>query len=384
MNSINLTSQLIKCHSVTPKEAGTFKVIKNLFKDTDFKIHEINKNGIKNLFLRWGSKNLPTFGFSGHIDVVNPGEISDWKSNPFSGEIIGEEIYGRGSVDMKSAVAAFCTAAISVSQKTPPIFSIVLLITSDEEGKAIDGTKAILEWMDKKNERIDFCIVGEPTCPEKFGDMIKIGRKGSLTGYFSILGKQGHSAYPHLAINPIHASMELINLFTKKPLDNGSKFFEPSTLVTTSISTTNKSNNVIPKNVEMIVNIRFNDKHTGKKISDWLKHCTKKIEYLTKTKINIKINISGEPFFSKPGYLAKLVKKSVKKYTGISANFSTTGGTSDARYIIKKCPVVEFGLVGKKMHAVDESVQTSQITGLENIYSDILNKFYIDVKKDRK
>ena len=316
--------------------------------------------------------------------MVNPGEISDWKSNPFSGEIIGEEIYGRGSVDMKSAVAAFCTAAISVSKKTPPIFSIVLLITSDEEGKAQDGTKAILEWMDKKNERIDFCVVGEPTCPEKFGDMIKIGRKGSLTGYFSILGKQGHSAYPHLAINPIHASMKLINLLTNKPLDNGSKFFEPSTLVTTSISTTNKSNNVIPKNVEMIVNIRFNDKHTGKKISDWLKQCAKNIEHLTKTKINIKINISGEPFFSKPGYLAKLVKKSVKKYTGISANFSTTGGTSDARYIIKKCPVVEFGLVGKKMHAVDESVQTSQIIGLENIYSDILNNFYIDVKKDRK
>ena len=334
MNSINLTSQLIKCHSVTPKEAGTFKVIKNLFKNTDFNIHEINKNGIKNLFLRWGSKHLPTFGFSGHIDVVTPGEISDWKSNPFSGEIIGEEIYGRGSVDMKSAVAAFCTAAISVSQKTPPIFSIVLLITSDEEGKAQDGTKAILEWMDKKNERIDFCVVGEPTCPEKFGDMIKIGRKGSLTGYFSILGKQGHSAYPHLAINPIHASMKLINLLTNKPLDNGSKFFEPSTLVTTSISTTNKSNNVIPKNVEIIVNIRFNDKHTGKKISDWLKQCAKNIEHLTKTKINIKINISGEPFFSKPGYLAKLVKKSVKKYTGISANFSTTGVTSDARYII--------------------------------------------------
>ena len=384
MNSIDLTSQLIKCHSVTPKEAGAFKVIKDLFKDTDFNIHEFNNNGIKYLFLRWGSKHLPTFGFSGHIDVVTPGEISDWKSNPFSGEIIGEEIYGRGSVDMKSAVAAFCTAAISVSQKTPPIFSIVLLITSDEEGKAQDGTKAIIEWMDKKNERIDFCVVGEPTCPEKFGDMIKIGRKGSLTGYFSILGKQGHSAYPHLAINPIHASMKLINLLTNKPLDNGSKFFEPSTLVTTSISTTNKSNNVIPKNVEMIVNIRFNDKHTGKKISDWLKQWAKNIEYLTKTKINIKINISGEPFFSKPGYLAKLVKKSVKKYTGISANFSTTGGTSDARYIIKKCPVVEFGLVGKKMHAVDESVQTSQIIGLENIYSDILNKFYLDVKKDRK
>ncbi len=383
MNSINLTSQLIKCHSITPEEAGTFKVIKELFKDTEFKVYEINKNGVKNLFLRWGSKHLPTFGFSGHIDVVNPGEISDWKSNPFSGKIIGEEIYGRGSVDMKSAVAAFCTAAISVSKQTTPLFSIALLITSDEEGKAKDGTKAILEWMDKKNERMDFCLVGEPTCPEELGDMIKIGRKGSLTGYFSINGKQGHSAYPHLAINPIHASMDLIKLLTNKPLDNGSEFFEPSTLVTTSISTKNKSNNVIPKNIEMIINIRFNDKHTGKKISDWLKKCAKNIEELTKTKIYIKINISGEPFFSKPGYLAKLVKKSVKKYTGISAAFSTTGGTSDARYIIKKCPVVEFGLVGKKMHAIDESVQISQIIGLENIYTDILNAFYDDVKKGK-
>ncbi len=383
MDSINLTSQLIKCHSVTPEEAGTFKVIKELFKDTDFKVYEINKNGVKNLFLRWGSKQLPTFGFSGHIDVVNPGEISDWKSNPFSGKIIGEEIYGRGSVDMKSAVAAFCTAAISVSKQTTPLFSIALLITSDEEGKAKDGTKAILEWMDKENERMDFCLVGEPTCPEELGDMIKIGRKGSLTGYFSINGKQGHSAYPLLAINPIHASMDLIKLLTRKPLDNGSEFFEPSTLVTTSISTKNKTNNVIPKNIEMIINIRFNDKHTGKKISDWLKKCAKNIEKLTKTKINIKINISGEPFFSKPGYLAKLVKKSVKKYTGISATFSTTGGTSDARYIIKKCPVVEFGLVGKKMHAVDESIQISQIIGLENIYTDILNAFYDDVKKGK-
>ena len=213
--------------------------------------------------------------------------------------------------------------------------------------------------------------------------MIKVGRKGSLTGYFSIIGKQGHSAYPHLAINPINASMDLINLLTKKPLDNGSKFFEPSTLVTTSIFTKNNSNNVIPPKVEATVNIRFNDNHTGKKISDWLKQCAKKIEATTKTKIKIKINISGEPFFSKPGYLAQLVKNSVKKYTGISAKFSTTGGTSDARYIIKKCPVVEFGLVGKKMHAVDESVQISQILDLENIYTDILNEYCKDVKKDK-
>ena len=282
---------------------------------------------------------------------------------------------------MKSAVAAFCLAALKVSKETLPIFSIVLLITSDEEGKAKDGTNAILEWMNKNNERMDYCIVGEPTCPKKFGDMIKIGRKGSLTGHFTIIGKQGHSAYPHLAINPIHASTDLIYLLTNKPLDNGSKFFEPSTLVTTSIFTENKANNVIPQKVEATVNIRFNDNHTGKKISDWLKKCAKNIENKTKTIIKTDIKISGEPFYSKPGYLAKIVKKSVIKYTGISSEFSTSGGTSDARFIIKKCPVVEFGLVGKKMHAIDESVQVSQIIELENIYTDILKEYFNDIKR---
>ena len=380
-NSVNLTSELIKCPSVTPDEAGTFKLIRELYKDTDFKINEINKNGVKNLFLRWGSKNLPTFGFCGHIDVVNPGEVNKWQLNPFSGKIINNEIFGRGSVDMKSAVAAFCLSALKVSKETPPIFSIVLLITSDEEGKAKDGTNAILEWMNKNDERMDYCIVGEPTCPKKFGDMIKIGRKGSLTSHFTVTGKQGHSAYPHLAINPINASTDLIYLLKNKPLDNGSKFFEPSTLVTTSIFTENKSNNVIPQKAEVTVNIRFNDNHTGKKISDWLKKCAKKIENKTKTIIRTDIKISGEPFYSKPGYLAKLVKKSVIKYTGISSEFSTSGGTSDARFIIQKCPVVEFGLVGKKMHAIDESVQVSQIIELENIYTDILKEYFNDIKR---
>ena len=380
-NSVNLTSELIKCPSVTPDEAGTFKLIRELYKDTDFKINEINKNGVKNLFLRWGSKNLPTFGFCGHIDVVDPGEVNKWQLNPFSGKIINNEIFGRGSVDMKSAVAAFCLSSLKVSKETPPIFSIVLLITSDEEGKAKDGTNAILEWMNKNDERMDYCIVGEPTCPKKFGDMIKIGRKGSLTSHFTIIGKQGHSAYPHLAINPINASTDLIYLLTNKPLDNGSNFFEPSTLVTTSIFTENKSNNVIPQKAEVTVNIRFNDNHTGKKISDWLKKCAKQIENKTKTIIRTDIKISGEPFYSKPGYLAKLVRKSVIKYTGISSEFSTSGGTSDARFIIKKCPVVEFGLVGKKMHAIDESVQVSQIIELENIYTDILKEYFNDIKR---
>jgi succinyl-diaminopimelate desuccinylase len=285
---------------------------------------------------------------------------------------------------MKSAVAAFCLAALNVSKETSPIFSIVLLITSDEEGKAKDGTNAILEWMNKNNERMDYCIVGEPTCPKKLGDMIKIGRKGSLTCHFTIIGKQGHSAYPQLAINPINSSVDLIYLLTNKPLDNGSKFFEPSTLVTTSIFTENRANNVITQQVKVTVNIRFNDNHTGEKISVWLKKCAKKIENKTKTIIKTDIKISGEPFYSKPGYLAKLVKKSVQKYTGISSEFSTSGGTSDARFVITKCPVVEFGLVGQKMHAIDESVQVSQIVDLENIYTDILKNYFNDVNRKTK
>ena len=376
INSVNLTSELVKCPSVTPDDAGTFKLIKELFKDTDFKITEVSKNGIKNLFLRWGSKNLPTFGFCGHIDVVNPGEIGKWKMNPFSGKIINNEIFGRGSVDMKSAVAAFCLAALNVSKETSPIFSIVLLITSDEEGKAKDGTNAILEWMNKNNERMDYCIVGEPTCPKKLGDMIKIGRKGSLTCHFTIIGKQGHSAYPQLAINPINSSVDLIYLLTNKPLDNGSKFFEPSTLVATSIFTENKSNNVIPEQVKVTVNIRFNDNHTGENISVWLKKCAKKIEKKTKTIIKTDIKISGEPFYSKPGYLAKLVKKSIKKYTGISSEFSTSGGTSDARFIKKITPCLEFGLVNKTMHKVDECVSINDLKKLTKIYFLILNEYF--------
>ena len=238
--------------------------------------------------------------------------------------------------------------------------------------------------MNKNNERMDYCIVGEPTCPKKLGDMIKIGRKGSLTGHFTIIGKQGHSAYPQLAINPINSSVDLIYLLTNKPLDNGSKFFEPSTLVTTSIFTKNRSNNVIPQQVKITVNIRFNDNHTGEKISAWLKKCAEKIENKTKTIIKTDIKISGEPFYSKPGYLAKLVKKSVQKYTGISSEFSTSGGTSDARFVITKCPVVEFGLVGQKMHAIDESVQVSQIVDLENIYTDILKNYFNDVNRKTK
>ncbi len=374
MNVVELTAKLVQCPSVTPKEGGALKLIGELFRDTDFEIHTINRGGISNLFLRWGAKNLPTLGFSGHVDVVPPGEISKWDFEPFSGKIVDDVLYGRGAVDMKSAVAAFCTAAIKYSQQSTPDFSIVLMITGDEEGEAKHGTKAILDWMTKNQQRIDHCIVGEPTCPRSFGEAIKIGRKGSMTCIFTVAGKQGHSAYPHLAINPINATLELLGTLLSTKLDNGSKFFEPSTLVTTSISTNNDAHNVIPSKVETSINIRFNDNHTSGGLIKWLEKSALKASQKTDTKITLEIKVSGEPFYTEPAILANLVRKSVKKITGITPAFSTTGGTSDARFIYKKCPVVEFGLVGKKMHSINESVPLSEIIELERIYLDLISE----------
>ncbi|PQM55726.1 MAG: succinyl-diaminopimelate desuccinylase [Rhodobacteraceae bacterium] len=371
---VELTAKLIQCPTVTPREAGALKLIGKLFENTDFKIHSIDRGGISNLFLRWGEKNLPTLGFSGHIDVVPPGNLAKWEYEPFSGKIVGNVLFGRGAVDMKSAVAAFCLAAIKYSKKSQPDFSIALMITGDEEGEAKDGTQAILDWMTDNDQRIDHCIVGEPTCPKTFGEVMKIGRKGSMTCTFKITGKQGHSAYPHLAINPINAAMELLNHLIRTELDNGSKFFEPSTLVITSISANNNTNNVIPSEVTTSINIRFNDNHTSDQLTQKIKKLSQEISNKTKTHVDLDFRVSGEPFYTEPTNLAKLVKQSVKKITGVEPAFSTSGGTSDARFIYKKCPVVEFGLVGEKMHSINESVEISQIFELEEIYLDLINE----------
>ncbi len=374
MNVVELAAKLIQCPSVTPNEAGALKIIKELFKNTDFEIYDIDKGDISNLFLRWGVKDLPTLGFSGHIDVVPAGELGEWEYEPFSGRVSDNILHGRGAVDMKSAVAAFCSAAIKFSKNSEPDFSIALMITGDEEGEAKYGTKAILDWMQKNDQRIDHCIIGEPTCPKTFGEAIKIGRKGSMTCTFTVFGKQGHSAYPHLAINPINATLILLNHLSQEKLDSGSKSFEPSTLVATSISANNSTNNVIPSEVNTTINIRFNDYHTSNKLIKWLGKVAAKVSKKTKTKIDYNIKVSGEHFYTEPTDLAQLVRKSVFKITGIKPAFSTSGGTSDARFIYKKCPVVEFGLVGETMHAINESVPTSQIFALEKIYLDLIEE----------
>ena len=371
---VNLTADLIRCESVTPKEAGAIVLLEELLSQAGFKCNRVDRGEVSNLFARWGSGK--TIGFNGHTDVVPVGSLVDWSVDPFGAEIKNGFLYGRGSTDMKSGVAAFAAAAIDFVQNSPPDGSIVLAITGDEEGQAKDGTLALLDWMNKNNEIINHCIVGEPTCPEKMGEMMKIGRRGSMTAYFTVRGIQGHSAYPHRAKNPLPVMAKLIYDLTSHELDKGSKHFDASTLAVTTIDTGNTANNIIPAETKATVNIRFNDKHTSEKISAWLNEITNKIATENNIEINIEIQVSGESFVTALGEFSSLVSNSVYSETGIYPEPSTSGGTSDARFIKDHCPVVEFGLVGKTMHQIDERVSIDHIYKLKAIYFNIIKNYF--------
>ena len=377
IDPVDLTAQLIRCPSVTPKEAGALTLLQGLLEKNGFKCTRISQGTVDNLFARWGEgRNGASFGFNGHTDVVPVGDLSAWSVDPFGAEQKDGFIYGRGAVDMKSGVAAFVAAAIDFAKDTPPDGSIVIAITGDEEGDAVDGTTAILDWMAQNNEKIDHCIVGEPTCPETFGDMMKIGRRGSLSAFFTAKGIQGHSAYPHRAKNPLPALVRLMDVFAKHELDQGSDHFGPSNLAITTIDTGNPANNVIPAQAKATINIRFNDIHTGQSLSRWIKEETDVISHETGIEIGVEIKISGESFVTPPGRLSDLVSKAVQAETGKLPELSTTGGTSDARFVKDHCPVVEFGLVGKTMHAVDERVEVAQIHRLKSVYTRILQDYF--------
>ena len=371
---VNLTADLIRYESVTPKEAGAIVLLEELLSQAGFKCNRVDRGEVSNLFARWGSGK--TIGFNGHTDVVPVGSLVDWSVDPFGAEIKNGFLYGRGSTDMKSGVAAFAAAAIDFVQNSPPDGSIVLAITGDEEGQAKDGTLALLDWMNKNNEIINHCIVGEPTCPEKMGEMMKIGRRGSMTAYFTVRGIQGHSAYPHRAKNPLPVMAKLIYDLTSHELDKGSKHFDASTLAVTTIDTGNTANNIIPAETKATVNIRFNDKHTSEKISAWLNEIINKIATENNIEINIEIQVSGESFVTALGEFSSLVSNSVYSETGIYPEPSTSGGTSDARFIKDHCPVVEFGLVGKTMHQIDERVSIDQIYKLKAIYFNIIKNYF--------
>jgi succinyl-diaminopimelate desuccinylase len=377
IDPIDLTAKLIQCPSVTPDEGGALVLLQNLLEGAGFECTRVDRNGTPNLFARWGKKgHAKTFGFNGHTDVVPLGDEAAWTMQPFGAEIKDGYMYGRGAVDMKSGVAAFAAAAVDLVQDTPPDGSVILTITGDEEGAATDGTTALLDWMDANDERMSMCLVGEPTCPDNMGDMIKIGRRGSMTAWFTITGVQGHSAYPHRAKNPLPAMARLMDRLASFELDQGTDHFDASTLAVVNIDTGNNATNVIPAETRGVVNIRFNDTHSGAGLSDWLRAEADTIAQEFSVNVETEIKISGESFLTPPGDLSALVAKAVESETGRVPEFSTTGGTSDARFVKNHCPVVEFGLVGKSMHQVDERVVVEQITQLKQIYTRILWDYF--------
>lgn len=372
-----LTADLIRCPSVTPAEGGALVLLENLLSSAGFECTRTDRGDVSNLFARWGAKgHTRTFGFNGHTDVVPLGDEAAWTMPPFGAEEKDGFMYGRGATDMKSGVAAFAAAAIDFVKETPPDGSIILTITGDEEGDAVDGTTALLDYMEREGEQMSVCLVGEPTCPNEMGEMIKIGRRGSLTAWFTVTGVQGHSAYPHRANNPLNAMARLMDRLASHELDQGTEHFDASTLAVVTIDTGNTATNVIPSQSRATVNIRFNDAHSGASLTDWLQDEADKVAAEFGLEIGMKVKISGESFITPPGALSNLVSKAVEAETGRKPELSTTGGTSDARFVKNHCPVVEFGLVGKTMHQVDERVEVTQIHQLKTIYARILQDYF--------
>lgn len=371
---VALTQALIRCASVTPADDGAIPLLDELLTKAGFKTTRVDRGGIANLFARWGTGR--TIGFNGHTDVVPPGDTAAWRHDPFAATIDGDTLFGRGAVDMKSGVAAFAAAAIDIVQNTPPDGSIVMTITGDEEGVAADGTTAILDWMKANNETIDACIVGEPTCPTTMGEMMKIGRRGSMTAYLTARGTQGHAAYPHRAANPLPVLAHALHRLAAHTLDEGTDHFEPSTLAITTIDTGNPANNVIPGEATATINIRFNDAHSSASLTDWIATTLAQVSDGTDVTLDMDVRVSGESFVTPPGALSELVATAVEAETGLRPVASTSGGTSDARFIKDHCPVVEFGLVGTSMHQVDEHVPTDQIHQLKSIYARIISGFF--------
>lgn len=372
-----LTADLVRCASVTPEEGGALVLLERLLSEAGFACTRVDRGGVSNLFARWGDKgHARSFGFNGHTDVVPVGDEAAWTHPPFGAEEEDGWLYGRGATDMKSGVAAFVAAAIDFVQATPPDGAIVLTITGDEEGLSTDGTIALLDWMAAQNERMSVCIVGEPTCPEVIGDMIKIGRRGSMSAWFTVKGKQGHSAYLHKVLNPMPAVALLAHRLSVHVLDQGTDHFDASTCSVTTIDTGNVATNVIPAETRMAVNLRFNDLHSGDSLTAWLQAEADKVASETGVRIEMEAKISGEAFLTPPGDLSALVAGAVTAETGLTPVLSTTGGTSDARFVKSHCPVVEFGLVGHRMHQVDERVWIQDIHDLKRIYTRVLADYF--------
>ena len=381
INEVSLAKDLVKCQSVTPKDDGAINIVAKNLKKLGFKcqIMEFQEKGtakIKNLYARIG-KSSPNFCFAGHTDVVPVGDLKSWTVNPFGGVIKNQKLIGRGVSDMKGSIACFISAVSEFLKKNKKLKgSISFLITGDEETIAINGTQKVIEKLIQKKEKIDFCIVGEPTNENKLGDMIKIGRRGSITGHLTILGTQGHVAYSYTYNNPSTIIVEVLNNIKKLKLDSGNKDFQPSNLEVTKISIDNTADNVVPAEAKASFNIRFNNLHTSSSLKKKLNKIFSSITKKSKANYKIKYNVSGESFLTKPSKTVYMIKNVIKKSTKINPVLSTTGGTSDARFIKKIAPCIEFGLIAKTIHQVDEMARVADLKKLKNIYLDILVNYF--------
>lgn len=380
---VEIAVELIRCPSVTPEDAGALATLAGWLAPLGFNCERMrfsdeNTPDIDNLYARIGSGG-PHFCFAGHTDVVPVGDPAAWSVDPFAGEIKGGQLFGRGAADMKGSIASFVAAAsrlVREGQLKDGEGSISLLITGDEEGPSINGTQKMLKALSARGERIDHCLVGEPTCVSKLGDMIKIGRRGSINGWLTVRGQQGHVAYPHLADNPLPRLIEMLRRLDAHVLDKGNAHFQPSNFEITSIDTGNAATNVIPGAARAVMNIRFNDEHSGASLDQWMRGVFDQVVQEMGGAYEFETKISGEAFITQPGDFSALIARSVKDVTGIEPELSTTGGTSDARFIRAHAPVVEFGLANATMHKVDEHVPASDVRKLADIYEAILRGYF--------
>lgn len=378
VNPIELTSELIQCKSITPKSEGSLDIIISYLEPLGFNCEKIDFGEgiekVENLYARFGTME-PNIAFAGHVDVVPTGDINNWSINPFGGEVKEGKVWGRGAADMKSGIAAFIAAVsdfLKDNKNLKEFGSISFIITSDEEGKAINGTKKVVDWLKGKSEIISGCIVGEPTNVNRMGDTLKIGRRGSFTGSLTVTGIQGHVGYPHLADNPINSLLKMLEPFSKIYLDEGTKDFQPSSIMITSIDVNNDASNVIPGEVKAKFNIRFNTLHSASSLKAML---DKQFSDVTS---NYKFDFfcNAEPFLTNDDFLKTTLQKAIQKVVNINPEKSTSGGTSDARFISKICPVIEFGLVGETMHKIDENVEVNDIINLTKIYNQFLFNYF--------
>ena len=377
---LDLAQRLIRCPSVTPADEGALDVLQEALESLGFTctrlpFSEDGAEDVDNLYARLGSAQ-PNFCYAGHTDVVPVGEPAGWTVDPFGAEVIDGVLYGRGASDMKSAIAAFVAATARFLDDQGADFggSISLLITGDEEGVGINGTRKMVDWLREQGEVLTHCLVGEPTNPTKLGEMVKLGRRGSLVGYLTVHGTQGHTAYPHLADNPIDRLLKILAAITEQPLDQGTDHFQPSSVAISTIDVGNPATNVIPATARATFNIRFNDLHSQASLTARLRETFDAIggDYEFRAQDN------GEAFLCEPDRLAAIVSDAAERVTGVRPELSTTGGTSDARYIHKACTCAEFGLVGETMHKADECQAVADIEALADIYKDVLNAYFTE------